>query len=125
MNIQALIIFLAGGAFAYLSFELNRRWGGIKFQAEHGDRLKELQKEMNDLAKNPSKDSLEKMNKIQGEFSKLMMKSMTSNFKTLLFILPLLFLSLYFIAGAYSQFLIHVPVNIKGLNPFGQFDVFS
>lgn len=125
MNSQALIIFLLSGVFAYISFEINRRWGGIAFQREHGQRLKDIQKEMSTLAKNPGGDSLEKMNKVQGEFSSLMMKSMVSNFKTLIFILPLFFIAIYFVSTAYPNFVINVPINIKGLNFFGNFDVFS
>ncbi|VVB70496.1 Uncharacterised protein [uncultured archaeon] len=125
MNNDALIIFIVAGVFSYVVFELNRRWGGVAFQREHGERLKEIQKEMTNLSKSSAPDTLEKMNKIQGEFSSLMMKSMMSNFKTLIFTLPLLFITLYFLGNAYHSFLIHVPVNIKGLNPFGNFDVFS
>ncbi len=125
MNGTALLIFLAAGVFSYIVFELNRRWGGVAFQREHGQRLKDIQKEMSALAKAPSGDSLEKMNKIQGEFSSLMMKSMMANFKTLIFTLPLLFIALYFLGIWYPSFSIHVPINIKGLNPFGHFDVFS
>lgn len=118
MNTDAIAIFLIAGVFSYISFEINRRWGGLAFQKTHGNRLQEIQKEMLAVTKSKDEDSLKKMDKLQSEFSSLLMKSTWSNMRTLLFILPLFFLFIYILSSLYPNFSINLPLNLKGLSIF-------
>ncbi|MFH1106905.1 MAG: EMC3/TMCO1 family protein [Candidatus Micrarchaeota archaeon] len=122
---DALAIFLAAGIFSLITNVINRAMGITKRRIELQKIQKDYQKRSTDAIKRNDEKELDKLKEEEKVFMKTVQESMMLPFKSMIFILPLFFVFLWFMEGNMHGFAIQLPFalhlnghELLGLNVF-------